>query len=300
MQVTLCLNSTKPESKTLKKLLARADKTSKWPSQIQAYAHLLDLPDLTFPAAAPLHAAAWEVAGETCFWMHADPVSLTTDQNHAFLTDVVSLTDDEITELLLDINQFLFSDDCVLFAPQSNQWLLNLPQATGMTTTPLQEVLGSDIAEKLPVGANQIHWRRLFTELQMLLYTHPVNEARRKRQLPTVDALWFWGAGPQCSLNSSDWTQIFTNEDQIKGICYLSDTPQDNVPQHCDKITPMEFPDEKYLVFLPESISSAELEENWAKPLWNGLKQKKIQELDILEEGQMYHLNRKKLWRWWR
>lgn len=302
MQLTLCLKSDASylSCNTLKKMLARADKTTKWSSQVLAYTTLLGLPAETFSTIAPLHAAAWEVVGETCIWIHADPVSLTADQNHAFLTERVVLSDNETTALLLDINQFLFADDCVLFAPKPDQWLLNLSQSPDIETTSLQAVLGTDITEKLPTGTNQTYWRRLFTELQMLLYTHPVNEARRKRQQLTVDALWFWGEGTQQRLVSLDWTQIFTHDDKIKGVCYLADTSCDAVPEDFGMLSSMGFDDEKYLIILPDSISAEELEEHWAKPLWSALKQKKIQQVNILMDGQMHHLVSKNLWRWWR
>jgi hypothetical protein len=37
--------------------------------------------------------------------------------------------------------------------------------------------------------------RRLQSEMQMLLYNHPVNDAREGRRQPTVNSFWLHGAG---------------------------------------------------------------------------------------------------------
>ncbi|MFN7098405.1 MAG: hypothetical protein ACK4PR_12750, partial [Gammaproteobacteria bacterium] len=201
MQITLCLDAqywqsdTTSKPKALATLLSRADRLPAWPKDETIYSFFLGLKQNKKTSIAALHAAAWDVSAVTPIWMHADPVHIVADQNNAFLVDRVAPTDDEITSLLLEINQHLTHDDCALLAPRAEQWLLNIPNKPDISTIPVTEVIGHAIAEKLPDGVDHVHWRRLFTELQILLYRHPVNEARRARNMPTVDALWFWGEG---------------------------------------------------------------------------------------------------------
>ncbi|MDO8208372.1 MAG: hypothetical protein Q7T38_11245, partial [Gallionella sp.] len=39
-------------------------------------------------------------------------------------------------------------------------------------------------------------WHQIFNEIQMLLFAHPLNEAREARGEATINSVWFWGNGP--------------------------------------------------------------------------------------------------------
>jgi hypothetical protein len=307
MQITLCLNSenwkfqlAKAKCKALTTLISRADKAKPWAQNDTIYNRFFGLNDEQSISIAALHAAAWEVSGGSSIWMHADPVNIATDQSNAFLLDRISLTDNEITSLLLDINQFLYADDYVLFAPQPNQWLLNLPKEPEITTVPVTEMLGSNIAEKLPVGKAEIEWRRLFTELQMLLHNHPVNQERRMRKLATVDALWFWGEGIVPQLEQTDWTHVWSDNEHINGLCYLSDTPYEPLPTSFADIADQLYPDGSYLIVISDKLQLNDLEQHWAQLLMQALKDKKIDKLQLVINKQIYNIDAKKLKRWWR
>jgi hypothetical protein len=40
-----------------------------------------------------------------------------------------------------------------------------------------------------------MRWHRVFNEVQMLLYEHPVNQAREARGELAINSVWFWGGG---------------------------------------------------------------------------------------------------------
>jgi hypothetical protein len=40
-----------------------------------------------------------------------------------------------------------------------------------------------------------LHWQRIITELQMVLYAHPLNQGREARGELIVSSLWLWGGG---------------------------------------------------------------------------------------------------------
>lgn len=307
MQITFCLNSEnwkfqlgEAKCPSLLRLINRADKVKKIEQGETLYSYLFQLDNnQTLPIAA-LHAAAWEISGVSSVWMHADPVGIVTDQSTAFLVDRISLTDNEITSLLLDLNQFLLADDYVLFAPQPDQWLLNLPKQPDITTVPITEMFGNNIAEKLPSGNDQVTWRRLFTELQMLLHTHPVNEERRAKKLATVDALWLWGEGTIPPLQSTEWTGVWSDDDYIKGLSYLSDTPYDSLPTKFPDITEQLYSEGNYLIAISDKLPLNEIEQHWAEPLLQAIAQKQINKLQLIIDKQIYEIDAKKLKRWWR
>ncbi len=69
------------------------------------------------------------------------------------------------------------------------------------TTTDPEELLGQDIGEFLPRGADSACLRRLMSEIEMWLFAHIVNERRRARAAPVISGLWLWGGGASdCSL----------------------------------------------------------------------------------------------------
>jgi len=56
-------------------------------------------------------------------------------------------------------------------------------------------VVGRNLAAWMPEAKAAAPLRRLQNEMQMLLYTHPVNDAREARGLPPVNSFWLSGSG---------------------------------------------------------------------------------------------------------
>lgn len=307
MQITLCLDSknwqyqfAKAPCKALAKLINRADKTNLLAPGETIYSKFLGLKTTQPISMAALHAAAWDVSGVYNAWLHADPVNIIPDQSNAFLIDRISLTDDETTLLLLDLNEFLLANDYVLFAPRPDQWLLNLAKQPNIKTVPVEHMFGSNIAEKLPIGEEEAHWRRVFTELQMLLHNHDVNLQRRAQKMATIDGLWFWGEGELPSLDATDWTGVWSDDEFVNGLCYLSNTPFEPLPAGFEEISEHLYPEGNYLFVISEKMLLNELERQWMQPLLNAINKKKIEQLQLIVNQKSYIINASKLNRWWR
>jgi hypothetical protein len=60
------------------------------------------------------------------------------------------------------------------------------------TYVSLERALDQDLTPWMPAHPTL---RRLQNEMQMLMYTHPVNEARSQARRPTVNSFWISGAG---------------------------------------------------------------------------------------------------------
>ena len=127
--------------------------------------------------ATPVHL----VAGMSSVQLPADGVldidaseadRLCADFNHAFAGGGVRLARGRGSTLL-----------CVLDAPLSVE-----------TASP-DEALGGDVWAHLPRGADAAALRRLASEIEMWLFDHAVNAARRARGVPAISALWLWGGG---------------------------------------------------------------------------------------------------------
>ncbi len=62
----------------------------------------------------------------------------------------------------------------------------------------LERVAGQELSAWLPRATPQspaAQWQSLLAEVQMLLYQHPVNDAREARRLPALNSLWLDGVG---------------------------------------------------------------------------------------------------------
>jgi hypothetical protein len=75
------------------------------------------------------------------------------------------------------------------------QWLARGEMFRKLPAASLDRVVGRVIDGWLPEGAAAAPLRRLQQEMQMLLYTHPVNDERVRGGLPPVNSFWVSGTG---------------------------------------------------------------------------------------------------------
>lgn len=129
----------------------------------------------------------------------ADPLCLQSGEHSVVIhSERPQLMAEETESLLTTLNQHLAQDGLVLKAFHPQRWYLHalddsfehpLPR-----TTPLPEVGRGNVFPFLPQSADK-YWQQLFSELQMLLYTHPVNQVREETGQAVVNGVWFWGEG---------------------------------------------------------------------------------------------------------
>lgn len=129
-----------------------------------------------------------------CAWIQ--PCHWRVGADHVQLLPLEDLAlDDATSRALLDAMAPYFAEDGITLAYRlPGAWLatgellrdlatVSPAQATGMRLTPAA------------FGAGHATLRRLQNEMQMLLYTHPANEARQAQGLPPVNSFWVSGAG---------------------------------------------------------------------------------------------------------
>ena len=141
----------------------------------------------------------WQAANgeaEHAFWLFAAPVTMLPGQDSFYMGDPApaAISGEESEALMASLNQ-LFADDGYHFYLQSNRWFLGLDNDPQVTVTHLNEVVNKDVAQYLPTGVGASAWNKAQTEIQMLLFTHPVNQAREAQDLPMINSLWCYGLG---------------------------------------------------------------------------------------------------------
>lgn len=146
-------------------------------------------------AIAPVRAAADGLDVGEGYWLCADPVNLQLHRAQMMLIPEVGATQAEAAALCDNLNTHFAGQGMRFFAPHPQRWYIQLQQEPRLTTSSLQEAAWQDARFHQPQGADTLHWQRVMTEVQMLLYAHAANRARDARGVLLISSLWLWGGG---------------------------------------------------------------------------------------------------------
>jgi len=127
-----------------------------------------------------------------CHWqVGADHVRLSPPEDLAL--------DEATSQALLAAMAPYFLEDGITLAPHTlpGSWLATGEVFRGLHSISMDTLLGRHLTRSLLDGAGTpaATLRRLQNEMQMLLYTHPVNEVRQQQGLAPVNSFWVSGAG---------------------------------------------------------------------------------------------------------
>jgi hypothetical protein len=185
----------------LQKLLARltpqpldaGDEFSLSPPHERALARALGLPvaDGLIPWAAQ-QARATEGA-----WAFITPCHWQIGTNHIAMSgqELPDFPAHESQALLAAMQPYFEEDGITLQYEQPTRWLAQGALFDGLATASLDRVVGRNVENWIPRSAPAAKLRRLQNEMQMLLYTHPVNDARSARGVLPVNSFWLSGTG---------------------------------------------------------------------------------------------------------
>jgi hypothetical protein len=101
----------------------------------------------------------------------------------------------ESDTLLAAMAPFFEQDGITLHPLQPGRWLARGEVFANLRTASPDRVQGRSLEPWMPSTLEAGNLIRLVSEMQMLLYTHPVNDAREARGSLPANALWFSGAG---------------------------------------------------------------------------------------------------------
>jgi hypothetical protein len=154
-------------------------------------------PDGNWPFAA--QAAAQDglaVDGQTA-WGLVSPVHWHVGTDQVQLTDPAALALDEATSRALFATvQTMFADDgWQLHWGAPTRWYATHPSLATLPCAALDRVIGRNVDLWLTANPHARALRRLQSEVQMLLYNHPANDAREARGALTVNSFWLSGCG---------------------------------------------------------------------------------------------------------
>ena len=124
-----------------------------------------------------------------CHWtVHADHVAMHDPRS-------LRLETAESKALQKAMAPYFLEDGLVLHYWQADTWLVRGDVLRDLPTASLERVRGQSVDAWLPRTAAARVVRRLQNEMQMLLYTHALNDARAARGVPVVNSFWLSGTG---------------------------------------------------------------------------------------------------------
>jgi hypothetical protein len=147
--------------------------------------------------------AAWEVAqagrdAGAGGWAWITPCHWRVGRDHVFMHHPQDLGLDagESRALLAAMQPYFEQDGLALAYEAPTRWLAHGPLFSQLPSASLDRVAGRVIDPWMPRGSVGAPLRRLQQEMQMLLYTHEVNEARTRGGHLPVNSFWVSGTGP--------------------------------------------------------------------------------------------------------
>lgn len=228
----------------------------------------------------PVAPISWAVAGKVPgedYWLRADPVYVRIERDHLVLAEKAVPTVEEASLLCESLARH-FGEEFSPHPLRPNEWVVRVQPRPNLVTTSLSQALGQNIDPLLPAGTDAKHWRKLLNEVQMLLFHHPVNQAREQRGETPINSVWLWGGGslPE-AIPKTDRT-LLSNITDWQSLARFAGAAVNGLPEMWSPDIP-----DNGLIVLDEAATSIKsgnhtgwlrgikkLETNWLQPLIAG------------------------------
>ena len=156
--------------------------------------------------------------GSQC-WARADPVHLRVMRDRLILVPgaALDLTAEDAQSLCAAVNAH-FGERLGLRMVEPERWTARLAEDMSIEAQSPLEIAGRDVDLGRPGGADAARSHKVMNEAQMVLHSHPVNEAREAQGLASVNSIWLWGAGRQPKLEGLPWHSVTARDPLVLGL----------------------------------------------------------------------------------
>jgi hypothetical protein len=130
-------------------------------------------------------------------WAWITPCHWKANADHVEMQDPtdLALSDAETSTLMEAMRGYFAEDGIALHALSAGTWLAHGAVFDDLASASLERTRGARIDTWMPRQPQAKTLRRLQNEMQMLLYTHPLNDARAAQRQTTVNSFWVSGTG---------------------------------------------------------------------------------------------------------
>jgi hypothetical protein len=174
----------------------------------------------------------------------------------------ISSTDSQA--LFAAMEPYFAGDGIALSYDSPGRWLATGDVFRGLPTAALDRVIGRQISQWMPEASRAKSLRRLQNEMQMLLYTHPVNDQRIARGQAEINSFWISGTGRESALIGAPLHSSFDSTfDMIDESQYVSAAPEshwhDFMPGQKNRPPTLE----ALTIYIPQALRDAALKQDW-------------------------------------
>ena len=248
------------------------------------------------------------------YWMRAEPAHLLLQGNEVIQHPVAISAAQQAGAFCDSLNLHFAGEGLHFSAPTPQHWYLRLADDPGVIPLPFSQVAGRDIRTSLPQGPAALRWHTLLNEIQMLLASHPLNDAREARGEAALNSLWLWGGGVAPEKLAQPYARVYTDSPLAAAFAQAAGEP------HADLPPPAGWPENgggdtlalcanTQLAWQNGDIAVwhdalLAFERDCAAPALQALRRGAIREivLDVLQDDARLQcrLTRGQLWRFWR
>lgn len=235
-------------------------------------------------------------------WLCADPIHLRLHQEEIIVGDSreLDLEAAEVAALAASLNAHYVGE--ASFHPvTASRWYVRLEtpwaaELPGDALPPLSAAAGRRLNLPTPADLPSRRLLALMNEIQMLLHSHPVNEARAERGLPAVNGLWLWGAGSLApAAVAPEAGAIWSNAPLPRGLALAAGLQHHPLPASAQSLLQAGPAEERHLVCLDDLLQAAQdqdaqawrealagLESRWFAPLRTALDKGRLSRLEVV------------------
>ncbi|HET7776518.1 MAG TPA: hypothetical protein VFK74_09135 [Azospira sp.] len=235
-------------------------------------------------------------------WLCADPIHLRLHQEEIIVGDSreLDLTAAEVDALAASLNAH-YAGEASFHPVTPRRWYLRLetPWAADLpwdALPPLSAAAGRRLNLPTPADLPSRRLLALMNEIQMLLHSHPVNEARAEGGQPAINGLWLWGAGALGDHGvAAEAGAIWSNEPLPRGLALAAHLQPHPQPGSAAAVLQAGRAGERHLVCLNDLLQPAQdqdaaawrraladLESGWFAPLKTALAKGRLDALQFV------------------
>jgi hypothetical protein len=241
---------------------------------------------------APFALLGEGIAPGDAFWAHAEPVHLRPDGDRVRAAggSMLNLSDEEAKVLAATINAHF--GDALSVELAGGRWYARLASPPSQATVPFRQL------DTVETRSASIEWHKVMNEVQMLLYEHPVNQAREAGGHAPVNGVWLWGGGRFSAANDPGLRAVFSSNPLARGLASAAGVRQARLPERFERWLEATDDDGVHLIVideLSESVLSGDvqrwssvlagLEQRVFAPLLEGLRRGRLGMLTVHATG---------------
>lgn len=203
----------------LELLLARGRCASTESQHLETWlGEAFSLGEKSLPAGALTLLGMGDDPGTGC-WSRADPVDLRLLRDRVILVPGAALRirEEEAKALCEALNSH-FGSRMAVRSVGADRWVARFENEVDIRADSPLELSGRDVELARPAAAGASFSHRILNEAQMVLHTHPVNEAREARGEPAINSVWLWGAGRAAKVQSERWQSVSADDPLALGL----------------------------------------------------------------------------------